>query len=53
MDYEKAVKKVGSFGTVEEFWRLHNHMVRINDLPCSINLHLFRSGIKPVWEVRD
>lgn len=50
MDYEKAVKKVGGFGTVEEFWRLYNHMVRINELPCSINLHLFRAGIKPVWE---
>lgn len=37
---------------VEGFWRLYNHMMRPNDLPNTMDYHLFKTGIKPMWEVR-
>lgn len=36
---------------VEEFWSVYSHLKRPNDLPSSINYHLFREGIAPMWEV--
>jgi len=47
-DYEKAIKRVASFGTVEEFWQVYGHMARPGE--PSIDYHLFRTGVKPVWE---
>eukprot|EP01113_Clastostelium_recurvatum_P017659 TRINITY_DN2081_c0_g1_i1.p1 TRINITY_DN2081_c0_g1~~TRINITY_DN2081_c0_g1_i1.p1 ORF type:complete len:275 (-),score=81.22 TRINITY_DN2081_c0_g1_i1:47-871(-) len=49
-NYEKNIKKIGSFATVEEFWEYYSHMIRPNDLPNTSDFHLFKSGIKPMWE---
>ena len=35
---------------VEGFWSYYNHVVRPNDLPNSTDLHLFKEGVKPMWE---
>ncbi|GAB9470233.1 Eukaryotic initiation factor 4e, partial [Globisporangium polare] len=48
--YEKSIKEIGEFKTVEGFWRLYNHMMRPNDLPNTMDYHLFKTGIKPMWE---
>jgi len=48
--YEKNIKKIGTFQTVEEFWSFYNHMVRPHDLPTTFDYHLFRKGVKPMWE---
>eukprot|EP00163_Fabomonas_tropica_P001754 TRINITY_DN11300_c0_g1_i1.p1 TRINITY_DN11300_c0_g1~~TRINITY_DN11300_c0_g1_i1.p1 ORF type:complete len:205 (+),score=34.61 TRINITY_DN11300_c0_g1_i1:423-1037(+) len=48
--YEKNIKQVGTFGTVEEFWSVYSHMIRPNDLPNTTDYHLFADGIKPMWE---
>lgn len=48
--YEDSIKKLASFSTVEEFWSVYSHLHRPNDLPSSINYHLFREGIAPMWE---
>lgn len=49
--YEDAVKKIGSFQTVEHFWRVYDHLIRPNDHKSStIDYHLFKNGIKPTWE---
>jgi translation initiation factor 4E len=48
--YEKNIKKIGSFSTVEDFWAYYNHLIRPNDLQYSCDYHLFRSGIRPMWE---
>lgn len=37
---------------VQGFWRLYNHLVRPNDLPNTMDYHLFKTGIKPMWEVQ-
>ena len=39
-------------GQVESFWSIYNHIVRPNDVTGSTELHLFKHGIKPMWEVR-
>lgn len=49
-NYEKTIKKLGAFSSVEEFWTYYNHLVRPNDLPNTCDYHLFQEGIKPMWE---
>jgi translation initiation factor 4E len=49
-NYEKNIKKVGSFSTVQDFWDFYVHLVRPNDLPNTSDYHLFKDGIKPMWE---
>lgn len=36
---------------VEQFWRFYSHMVRPGDLTGHSDFHLFKEGIKPMWEV--
>eukprot|EP00644_Phytophthora_capsici_P000030 jgi/Phyca11/525487/estExt2_fgenesh1_pm.C_PHYCAscaffold_40016 len=36
--------------SVEDFWKIYNHLVRPNDLPNTMDYHLFKTGIKPMWE---
>jgi translation initiation factor 4E len=48
VDYEKAIKKVASFSTAEEFWQVYGHMTHPTE--SAIDYHLFRAGVKPVWE---
>ena len=43
--------KGGRAVQVEEFWQYYSYMVRPNDLPITSDYHLFRAGIKPIWEV--
>lgn len=49
-DYEKLLKKIASFSTVEQFWRVYSHMARPSDIPALTDVHVFRDSIKPVWE---
>mmetsp|Transcript_11755 Transcript_11755/g.13531 ORF Transcript_11755/g.13531 Transcript_11755/m.13531 type:complete len:280 (+) Transcript_11755:173-1012(+) len=50
-DYEKRIKQIGEFSTIEGFWKLYNHVLRPNDVSAtSTDFHLFRAGIKPIWE---
>ncbi|KAF0688384.1 Aste57867_20004 [Aphanomyces stellatus] len=48
--YEKSIKELGEFRTVQGFWRVYNHLIRPNDLPNTTDYHLFKAGIKPMWE---
>eukprot|EP01120_Amphizonella_sp_Union-15-10_P003216 TRINITY_DN1361_c0_g1_i1.p1 TRINITY_DN1361_c0_g1~~TRINITY_DN1361_c0_g1_i1.p1 ORF type:complete len:229 (+),score=41.77 TRINITY_DN1361_c0_g1_i1:560-1246(+) len=48
--YEKNIKNVGNFDTVEDYWAYYNHLVRPNDLQYSCDYQLFKCGIKPLWE---
>lgn len=50
--YEQNVKLVGSFSTVEQFWSYYCYMKRPGDLPSPCDIHLFKVGISPIWEVR-
>ncbi|KAJ4919144.1 hypothetical protein JOQ06_005125 [Pogonophryne albipinna] len=46
--YEQNIRHIGS---VEQFWRFYSHLVRPGDLSGHSDFHLFKEGIKPMWEV--
>lgn len=49
-DYSKSLHFVGRCASVEQFWSLYCHLVRPSSLKPFRELHLFKSGIKPMWE---
>lgn len=44
---------VGRFATAEQFWSYYCHLVRPCELTGHSDFHLFKDGIKPMWEVID
>lgn len=52
-DYEKSTQKIAHFATVEEFWSIYSHLRRPNALPHVSDYHIFRKGIRPVWEDKE
>jgi len=48
--YEDNVKVVGKFGSLESFWSYFSHMLPAGELATSSDYHLFREGIRPMWE---
>jgi len=48
--YENNLKPIGHFASVEDFWRHYNYMVKPSDLENNANYHLFKKGVKPLWE---
>ncbi|KPI99459.1 Eukaryotic translation initiation factor 4E type 2 [Papilio xuthus] len=48
--YGQALRMVGRMGSVEQWWGLYSHLSRPDELPPLSNLHLFKLGIKPMWE---
>ncbi|XP_078474263.1 eukaryotic translation initiation factor 4E type 2 isoform X5 [Lampetra planeri] len=49
-NYEQNIKHIGTFASVEMFWRFYSHIVRPSDLTGHSDFHLFKEGIKPMWE---
>ena len=49
-DYEKSIIKVASVGTIEGFWTIYSHLKRPSQLPTVSDYHIFKDGIRPVWE---
>ncbi|KAJ2778174.1 eukaryotic translation initiation factor 4E [Coemansia javaensis] len=45
-----GVKKIETMSTVEEFWGVYNSVANAMDLPTGSNFHMFRHGIRPMWE---
>lgn len=48
--YKDNLRMMGSFKTLEEFWRFYVHLKRPSDLVRDVNLYLFREGCTPMWE---
>ncbi|CAN6295680.1 unnamed protein product [Urochloa humidicola] len=48
--YEDNIKKIIDFSTVESFWVCYCHLARPSSLPSPTDLHLFKDGIRPLWE---
>jgi len=51
-NYDQNLKLVGRFGSVEQFWNLYSHLLRPSELQGHSDYHVFKDGIKPMWEVR-
>lgn len=49
-DYEKSTIPLASFSTVESFWTVYTHFKRPSSLPSVSDYHIFKKGIRPVWE---
>ncbi|KZP12801.1 eukaryotic translation initiation factor 4E class II [Athelia psychrophila] len=49
-DYEAGLTVIGEFETVETFCRYFNWLKLPSKLERNSNYHLFKSGIKPMWE---
>nr|CAG4645753.1 EOG090X0BMA [Lynceus sp. MCZ IZ 141354] len=49
-NFDQNLKLVGRFASVEQFWAIYGHLVRPSDLPGHSDFHLFKGGIKPMWE---
>ncbi|KAG0246206.1 eukaryotic initiation factor 4E [Mortierella sp. GBAus27b] len=48
--WEMTLKELITFDTVEDFWGVYNNIMKTCDLQISSNYHLFKQGIKPMWE---
>lgn len=48
--WQSNVKKIISFGTVVDFWRLFNNLMSPSKLQIGSNYHMFKEGILPEWE---
>jgi translation initiation factor 4E len=50
VDYEKSIQSISRFGTAQEFWKVYSHLKRPSSLPSVSDYHVFKQGIRPVWE---
>ncbi|KAG6976797.1 hypothetical protein JG688_00001003 [Phytophthora aleatoria] len=48
--WEENLKNVYTFNTVEDFWCLYNNILAPTKLSIGSNYHLFKEGIRPMWE---
>jgi translation initiation factor 4E len=49
-EYEAGLTVIGEFDTVESFCRYFNWLKPPSKLEKNANYHLFKTGIKPMWE---
>eukprot|EP00754_Rhynchopus_humris_P045770 Rhum_TRINITY_DN5257_c0_g1::Rhum_TRINITY_DN5257_c0_g1_i1::g.16809::m.16809/K03259/EIF4E; translation initiation factor 4E len=52
-NWEENLQKVSDFDTVEDFWSTYNHIKRPGTLEFGGNYHVFKYGIKPMWEDKE
>ncbi|KAF9917327.1 eukaryotic translation initiation factor 4E [Lobosporangium transversale] len=48
--WEQSLKELITVETVEDFWGVYNNVMKACDLAINSNYHLFKQGIKPMWE---
>lgn len=51
LTYDQSLRIIATFATVEQFWSVQSYLLRPNELSGHSDLHLFKDGIKPLWEV--
>lgn len=50
IQYEKTLHPIAGFGSVEDFLTVYRHLKRPSSLPAVSDYHIFKNGIRPVWE---
>ncbi|KAK3327634.1 translation initiation factor eIF 4e-like domain-containing protein [Cercophora scortea] len=50
IEYEKTLHPIASCDTAEEFFTVYEHLKRPSTLPLVSDYHLFKKGIRPIWE---
>lgn len=49
-EYQQSLKKLGSFDTLENFWRHYSYIANPDSYPRECSLYLVRDGATPAWE---
>ncbi|KAF1810498.1 eukaryotic translation initiation factor 4E [Eremomyces bilateralis CBS 781.70] len=49
-NWNELLKEVITFGSVEEFWGIHNNITAVSELSLKSDYHMFKKGIRPEWE---
>jgi len=47
---QNELMEIETIDTVQDFWMMYQHLRRPTAMPYGTFLHLFKKGIKPVWE---
>lgn len=47
---ENKLVEIESCDTVQDFWMVYQHLRRPTAMPYGTFLHVFKDGIRPVWE---
>ncbi|KAH6626231.1 translation initiation factor eIF 4e-like domain-containing protein [Chaetomium sp. MPI-SDFR-AT-0129] len=50
IEYEKTLHPIATIDSVEDFFAVYQHLKRPSALPLVSDYHLFRQGIRPIWE---
>jgi len=50
LEYEKTLHAMAGADTVEDFFAVYQHLKRPSSLPLVSDYHIFKKGIRPVWE---
>lgn len=50
LEYEKTLHAMAVCDTVEDFFTIYKHLKRPSTLPLVSDYHIFKKGIRPVWE---
>lgn len=51
--YLSNLRSLGTFNSVESFWRHYSHLKKPSQFASTFNLALFRANLVPAWEVRN
>lgn len=49
-NYENNLIPLGQFDNIADFWRYFSNLKNASELELASNLHIFKEGIKPMWE---
>lgn len=49
-NFDANLKLLGRFASCEQFWAIYSHLVKPGELASHSDFHLFKMGIKPMWE---
>ncbi|KAH8891298.1 IF4E-domain-containing protein [Thozetella sp. PMI_491] len=50
IEYEKTLHPIAGCETAEEFFTVYQYLKRPSTLPLVSDYHLFKKGIRPIWE---
>ncbi|PQE33670.1 translation initiation factor 4e protein [Rutstroemia sp. NJR-2017a WRK4] len=50
VEYEKTLHPMAGFNSAEDLFEIFDHMRRPSSLPLVSDYHMFKKGIRPVWE---
>eukprot|EP01139_Manchomonas_bermudensis_P009909 Amastigsp_a339675_213.p1 type:complete len:194 gc:universal Amastigsp_a339675_213:683-102(-) len=48
--YEDQIEAIGDFDNLRDFWSVYSFVMRPNDATTAVDLQLFRSSVRPMWE---